>query len=187
MRPREAVRDRRQPLTAVDRPSPRGARDVAARRDRVVRFGVGERTRCGRRSSRSARTGGRSRRPRAPRSLPRRFAPRPGRVVLDVGAWNEPGAERRDRLVVAAHVRVVRVEERPRHEPSSRPQLQLHVLAVGAREVPLERDAVGHRRHERFRAAQGPARHDQLDEGGVGVAARVGRVVIGAVVCRPSS
>ena len=93
-----------------------------------------------------------------------------------------PGEEALDGLVVAPHVRVIRIAEQPHRETRGGMQFELEVVRVRAGDVPVHVDAVGDSRHQRFAKAQGPTRRVVFDDGGVRVASSVCGVVERTVV-----
>ncbi len=103
-------------------------------------------------------------------------------VRLDVRRRVDVRAKCGNRLVVAAHVRVVHVHQRAKDDAGARTRFEFKVVCVTPRDVPIHVDAVGHRRHQCFGASQRPVRRHQLNDHGVRVAARVGGVVVRAVV-----
>jgi hypothetical protein len=103
-------------------------------------------------------------------------------MELDVRGRILTVAIRVDRLGVAAHVGVIHVAEQTQCHGRLRTQFHFDILATRSRDVPVEGDAIGHGRHQRFSTAHGVARRDVFDDDGVGVAARVSGVVVSAVV-----
>ena len=107
---------------------------------------------------------------------------RRGAMRVDIRPRDVARQKIANRLIVAAHARVVCVAEHPQHERRSRTDLHLEVLGARARDVPVERDAVGHLRHQRFAEPKRPRRRGVFGNGRVSVAARVGRVVVRPIV-----